>query len=205
MDRELRSGFVRQRRNLIASSLGLLLLQSAGLRLEKVSVLGNEFRVQHSDFLSIALWVAYVYFLIRYYQHFHDIGDKGVTTIYRVRVNTLLNKWAYNKVRREFLKSQEHSKSTQYCFKDGEYKRSYIDKMAAMIDITVPVDIINKRTDGVSVSGSVITKTETADWPILFRIRVQAGMHVIFRTRLMSEYYLPYFVAASPLIWELFF
>ena len=203
MDSEIRAGFYRQRRCLIAASLGLLLLQSVGLTLDKISIFGNEFLIQRTELLSVALWVTYFYFLIRYYQHFHDLGDTGINTMYNIRVNTGIGDWAYKKIKRDFLNSQDPDKNKKYIFRKYESKKALIDKRAAMIDISVSGEIITEKDRNISRSGFDINKTEYANWWIVYRIRIQAVGHIFIRTRLVTEYYLPFIVAAGPLLWWL--
>jgi len=201
---EIRTGLVRQRRSLIVSSLGLLLLQTAGLKIEKVSILGNEFLVQQTQFLSVAIWVAYAYFLVRYYQYYHDLGDTGVRTIYNTRINYLISEWAFRKIKKEYLDSRKDTKGTKYEFKQYESKRIWHDRLAAMIDMKVPVDIINVKNSNISVTGSTIEKTETAIWRVGLRVRIQAFIHICLRTRLITEYFFPFIIASTPVFWWLF-
>ncbi len=73
----IREGFVRQRRSLIAASLGLLLYVSSGIRLDAINVLGNTFSIARPALVPTALWVAWGYFFLRYYQYLRDLSDTG--------------------------------------------------------------------------------------------------------------------------------
>jgi hypothetical protein len=86
----IRTEFTRQRRNIIALSLFLLVYQSLGVELEKINLFGNELRVLNPDYVSKVMWVIYAYFLIRYYQYFHDTTDRGVKEAYDLYVRKLI-------------------------------------------------------------------------------------------------------------------
>lgn len=69
MDEEQQDGFVRQRRNLMVASLVLLFSEVTELKVEKISAFGTELLVGKAQAVTLALWVAAVYWLIRFYQY----------------------------------------------------------------------------------------------------------------------------------------
>lgn len=72
---EHRQRFERQRRNLIGLSVGMLFYLSMGIELEKVNILGNVFQIDQPLYLEYWLWIALIYFFIRYYQYWKVVDS----------------------------------------------------------------------------------------------------------------------------------
>lgn len=69
------SDLLRQRRNLMIFSAILWFLKFAQIEIEKFSIVGIEFSsFKNPHSLFIALWIAWIYFAIRYYQYFVQEG-----------------------------------------------------------------------------------------------------------------------------------
>jgi hypothetical protein len=200
---DIRTGFLRQRRNLFIISFGLLLFQIMGLRLDKISFFGNEFRVSRPAALSVCLWVAYLYYVVRYYQYFHDIKDRGVRNEYLQHVRRLLDSRVVAKAKRRFLEGRTKGKGTKYEFGQPEFgKNGVVQSWSAMIDVAAPVKITSEKSNGKSMSftttSDTMKSTETVFWKEFLRFRVQAFLSVCFRTSLVTDYYLPFVVACAP-------
>ena len=86
VDPELLDGFHRQRRSLLAVSLALVAVQGVDPTLAKLEILGNTIDLDAPLRVGLLLWVAWTYFLVWYYQYFHDIEDHGIQEAYRVRL-----------------------------------------------------------------------------------------------------------------------
>jgi hypothetical protein len=69
---------LRQRRNLLITSIGLLLFDFAHMSVAKVSILGTELLVGGPIILKIFAWVMWAYFLLRYYQYLKAERVHGV-------------------------------------------------------------------------------------------------------------------------------
>lgn len=82
MANDLREGFVRQRRNLIISSLVLIFAQASGLTITKLNIFGNELGLAHPYSVITALWIATWYWAIRYYQYFTELKPIGIKSAY---------------------------------------------------------------------------------------------------------------------------
>jgi hypothetical protein len=70
---------LRQRRNLLITSIGLLLFDFAHVSVAKISILGTELLVGNTIVLEAFAWVLWGYFLLRYYQYLKSEKDGGVT------------------------------------------------------------------------------------------------------------------------------
>lgn len=69
---------MRQRRNLMASSLLLIFFEAAGVSFERVGFLGTELIIQSPGVLYTGLWLVWSYFLVRYVQFLIEVGDLGI-------------------------------------------------------------------------------------------------------------------------------
>lgn len=69
---------IRQRRNLMASSLLLIFFKAAGVSFERVGFLGTELIIERPGVLYTGLWLVWFYFLIRYVQFLLEVGNLGI-------------------------------------------------------------------------------------------------------------------------------
>jgi hypothetical protein len=179
-----------------------------GLRLDKVSIFGNEFYVSNPGLLPFCLWTTYFYYLIRYYQYFHDIQDRGVKEKYNSYLKYLLYAMIETKVKDRFIKGQQSKKNAKYEFDKPEYVDSTLDAWAAMVHVKMPVSIkiesVNDNSLSINTTSTFAESTEFAFRKDFLRFRLQAFLHVCFRTSLITEYYLPFLVASLPCFWWLF-
>lgn len=83
------NNLLRQRRNLLITSIGLLLFDFAHMSVVKVSILGTELLVGDPIILKAFAWGMWAYFLLRYYQYRNAEGDHGIAqtvhAIFRAR------------------------------------------------------------------------------------------------------------------------
>lgn len=69
---------MRQRRNLMASSLLLIFFKAAGVTFQRVGFLGTELIIERPDVLYTGLWFVWCYFLVRYIQFLLEVGNLGI-------------------------------------------------------------------------------------------------------------------------------
>lgn len=94
--------FIRQRRSLIVVSFVLLFQQTAGLTIDKINVFGNEGTLKDPSSLGWFLWVAWFYFLVRYFQYLVAIPNKGFADIFKARMKVLVTEAAERRFPRTF-------------------------------------------------------------------------------------------------------
>lgn len=69
---------LRQRRNLLVTSLILIAINLAGAKLKSdVSVLGAAIEFSNPERIVWGVWILWAYFLIRYWQYLSEVPDKG--------------------------------------------------------------------------------------------------------------------------------
>ena len=70
---------LRQRRNLLVTSLALTAIDLAGATLKKdVSVLGASLEFTNPERVVWGLWILWAYFLVRYWQYLNEEPDLGI-------------------------------------------------------------------------------------------------------------------------------
>ena len=75
----MNADLLRQRRNLIAISVVLLIFDFAQVEIGKVSVLGTELLVGNAGVLTVCAWVFWAYFFLRYYQYWRAMNDNSLS------------------------------------------------------------------------------------------------------------------------------
>ncbi len=75
-------GLLRQRRNLMIASILLWIMKYGGVTFSKVSFVGFDIAFKNSNALILAIWIAFAYFLFRYYQYFSDEGVKNLQSVF---------------------------------------------------------------------------------------------------------------------------
>ncbi|PTP88417.1 hypothetical protein [Vibrio splendidus] len=69
-NRELSAGLLRQRRNLLVSSVAVFIFIALGFELTELRFLGNIAKVNNPHAVPILLFVAHIYFTLRYWQYY---------------------------------------------------------------------------------------------------------------------------------------
>lgn len=85
-DDEKRSMFNRQRRNLMGMSIIVLFVTYSGLEFKKLNILGNELDVKNPQIVYYALWIAFAYWFIRYFQFLQELRHDTATEIYKQKL-----------------------------------------------------------------------------------------------------------------------
>lgn len=201
---DLREGFVRQRRSLVAVSLAWLLYQTSGVVIDHLNVFGNKLDLKTPELAGTVLWVAWLYFLLRYYQYFRDLPDKGVSTAFGARLITLMRKVARNEIKRQCkLKGpwqpvDEIELEKARIDTIGSYKRFWEFRVTELVAIISPNNRPLHQFSG---------KTIKVEGSRLIAAKLRSAAHVSLNTRFLTEYYLPFVLAAAPLslfIWRLY-
>jgi hypothetical protein len=73
-DEQIRAGFIRNRRFLIAVSVGLACFDLLGLRFPEVTILGNTATVQHPERITGLAWIVWGWAFAQYVVWFRDVG-----------------------------------------------------------------------------------------------------------------------------------
>lgn len=76
---------LRQRRNLIVISSGLLLFDFAKVTVTKISIMGTELLIGDAQVIVYFAWAMWGYFLLRYYQYLKVEVDLGISSSVKKR------------------------------------------------------------------------------------------------------------------------
>jgi hypothetical protein len=78
----MEEGLLRQRRNLITTCVLLWLLKYGGVTFTKFALAGFDVEFKNPDALISAIWIAFAYFLYRYYQYFSGEGIEKLNRVF---------------------------------------------------------------------------------------------------------------------------
>ncbi len=74
MSEEIRAGFTRARRFLIAISLALACFKVLELDFTQVSILGNSATIKRPEQVIVLIWIAWIWAVVQYLVWFRDVG-----------------------------------------------------------------------------------------------------------------------------------
>lgn len=193
METEIHSGFVRQRRNLMVMSVVVLLSEVANLRINKISIFGNEASISNPEIVNVALWILLIYWLIRYYQYFYEMGDKGFLTSLKSKRAQLVKRWFFRKLvnNHTFTKSlpNQNGEKLRVFPREVNVFRDYWFFITAEVEFLIGID---------ATAGTIEKKDLTIKGWLLFIPTLLSLIHVFTRTRYFSEYILPFILFLLP-------
>jgi hypothetical protein len=196
MDDETNNGFIRQRRNLILICLILGFVEFAEVKFEKLNLLGNERTISNPRIVSISLWVAFFYWLLRYFQYFNAIHDKGIEKAYISKLDSALPKVTLKR----YIKATDLSKIfpgigaiPQLSIDSHETKNRHPD----FWNIRITLDAT--ANDGKGAAGNTKTGLDVQPFSKAeMRIpKINAWTSIIFTSHLFTEYFLPFLLAIA--------
>jgi|GEM_PF-2870416 len=195
------SGFVRQRRNLMVSSLVLLFSEFTQLKVEKISAFGNELLIGKPQAVTIALWAATFYWLIRYYQYARSTHRGALRNGVQGRVNQTCS----IPVLSGFLKKNE-----SWIYEETEKTNPTCHVYPTQCDVIridpkyLDVRVSLEKTVQID-SGISHTMLGSHDYRIegiaLYWLRLKAFFHCVIHTPLYTEIALPYIVFSLPIVY----
>lgn len=191
---EIRRSLVAERRGLLLTSFVLFFYEQAGLRIDKISVFGNEVSLSDPWWVSVAIWVLWLYFGLRYLQYFMATQDTGFSDAYKEWMRRIITQSAFRRFKKSFLPDEEH---TGYIpsFKLRDEKFPLVDFGIWSVELDISIAY---QKNGVTATGK--TYKEEVKAAGLLWARVRAAFCVLFLTHVATEYYLPFLVALLPLV-----
>ena len=84
---KMSEGLFRQRRNLMVTSLVIIVLRYGGVTIEKLGTSGLELKFQNVNALYAVLWVTFLYFFVRFYQYLRQESNLGVASAFWSKVD----------------------------------------------------------------------------------------------------------------------
>lgn len=192
--REIREGFVRQRRNLLIVSCILLLATGSEMSVEAFEAFGAKVHIAPGS-VALVLWVLWFYWILRYWQYYHDLPDKEWREVFfrfmHKRVATRIGDLGQAEIRK-----REHGRRPKEDFLVTGYRVKQVDILGwnqvgwrGSVTLEKQINVVDKSDEVVNVS--LTHRQLTRDYA-----RSLAGL--VLHTRLVSEYGLPLAVAALP-------
>lgn len=186
-EHSLRVGFERQRRNLVViSSLAILSIWADMKPPESISLLGTDIEMNNPSALIWGFWVVFCWWLWRYYSYYHDLRGNETRYIISEYVRERVNDLGIG----EFLKKEFDA-------------RVIIERNSVVCNIlngnTCEYQIEYRAKHSYPNTQSVVHHhTEDKQTPpkaFVLRLHINAYMHAYLRTRMFTEYYVPFGLA----------
>lgn len=193
---------LRQRRNLIGISFILFFYQSSKISISTINILGNEFPIGDPSRVGYILWIAWAYLLLRYYQHYrHSSIDEQLGYALTTKMTDYVPMAALKKFRKTYDPTKytsniplPHEISMQTVSVVGRDSHEWQLKATMHIGNTT-----NGKQSGASSEYPILL----GRW-VLLMMRIRAYVHVALHTPFATEYHLPFLIALSPIVFNLY-
>jgi len=177
-------GLLRQRRNLIITCCLLWLMKYGGVTFTKFSLAGFDVTFSNPEALTLSLWIAFVYFLFRYYQYFSSEGVAALTRVLSNAFEVKCSPHIRSLVKSEYPDnhdgvgySYQHLKAWQWVYRGQKLAQDPIGQLVIAGEIELPI----------------------SKWKLRNGI-ASALLDTTFRNSVVTDYLLP-FVFAVGVIW----
>ena len=200
----VRAGFVRNRRNLLIASLAVLGLQRTGASITHLELFGNTIDLQGPLSILTPLWISWSYFLLRYYQYFRDLGDKGfkqaaIAHAYEVAAKEVKLRYSVS-APVDVLASFDNPSPPEYQFAavtpHGTVAvrqwRFYVEGDVYVRDRARTASVNQHFTDYFDLPERIVRRCKGRGW-----------LFVALHTTLITEYIVPFLVAGAPVALEI--
>lgn len=195
-EHNLRVGFERQRRNLvIISSLAILSIWADMKPPEAISLLGTPIEINNPSALIWGFWIVFCWWFWRYNSYYHDLkGNETTSVMYQYMTEKIKNEalkifredTAANKIPLDIgVKAPGDLRSVECDIIDGRKWKYKINYRA----------LYHKEDEGRCREQAFETDLTTMRKIFVFRAMFWAYLHTYFRTRMLSEYYIPFGLA----------
>jgi hypothetical protein len=177
-------GLLRQRRNLIITCVLLWVMKYGSVTFSKFSLAGFDVEFARPEALYLSIWIAFAYFLYRYYQYF---SSEGVQNLQKVFTRALEDKCA--PVIRGHVKGKYEGSNDSVGYSYAFLKRD---------NWIYSGQLIIKNVNGTA------TATENFQMPVN-RWVIRKGIafalaDTVFRNNAVTDYVLP-FILAGWVLW----
>ncbi len=194
-DKTTRQIFDRQRRNLIFVSIALVLIQGAEITFDKANFLGNTFTIKNPATILVVAWICWGYLSYRYFVYFRQMKDAVFYQTHAHKFKSYVDA-IVKRMRPPLIEIPEGMESlraseTQIIGSDLREFRVLITEHFN----SIPMTQVKNRPKETRLS----IPFGQLWWPN-FKALFYAGLH----TPTFTEYYLPYGIAAAPVLQWLF-
>jgi hypothetical protein len=186
-------GFIRQRRNLIVVSLLLLFADALGFQFNEINVLGNRVELLEPVQVSPFLWVMWLYLLIRYWIAFRESNAQLFVDFMRGYVGRSVTDRVLDDARRRLQDVPNVVRNENGPIAgvdDAPWRR---------LTARGRISYHTKEGQGTARKGMDIHLSPHA----MLWFYTRGVLVATFSRSIVSEYYLPFVVAAAPVVWSL--
>ena len=181
-------------------SVTLLLVESAGVKFSELNLLGNKLLIENPNVINVGLWIAFLYWLYRYYVYFHDIGEKGFVENYRSRMMDFIFAFALKQLKRDTNRMEVLAKTGRTKLRLGS-DRTFYRQSLWRYDIKLIVNASSPTSEDDNQEWIALDHyVVSAPFPLAIA-HTRAWLYVLTRTHLSSEYLLPFAVALLPVVY----
>ena len=185
-------GFNRQRRNIILASLVLAFAQGTHLTIHEFNFFGTKAGIDSPVSTVPYLWVLWGYFLWRYWQAFWRVSRESTLTRYHIVKKIYLERFAAKRGR------ASHENIIKIWM---PHDREEPTEQGAKVVLVA--NLAEQTGTGGPSQKNIEVDLSHSD---LLRIRARSILHLIVISDEFSEYYVPFGIAAIPLlvlIWQI--
>lgn len=179
---DLSAGMLRQRRNLMATSLLVIFLEYAGASFNSIDVLGIQITFKNPNAVMHFIWIFQAYYFLRYYQYFRQEPKDGLRTEFQLALSKVAKKKIDDIKNRKFPNSYLVGDIT-YIFRNMRNTSKW------------------KRAIAVAVRTDEGNPDRRAEFEIDIRHflihAILAAGRVLINTSFVTDYYLPFILAFS--------
>lgn len=179
-------GLLRQRRNLLITAILLWIMKYGGVTFSKVSFVGFDIAFKNPNALILSIWVAFAYFLFRYYQYFSDEGVKKLQSVFHYAIESKCEPIIRNLVKEKYPKNT-----------NGYYSYASLKHNSWIFKVEIPNTIYN---EGEYIGGGSFELTIKRSQ--LWKGIVSAIMDSVLRNSVVTDYLLPLVVACYVLYYS---
>lgn len=183
-------GFVRQRRNIILVSIVLVFADALGFKFNEINIVGNKVVLDHAVRVTPFLWVIWLYLLLRYWQAFQEYGGKKFIEFIKDDIGARLTTYALEQARRAVVavpNVQTNEKGPIVLMQAAPW-----EGLSASAEVQYMVGA--GQNSSVEQTNVAISKLRM----LSFYFAASAGG--TFNRSIVSEPYLPFAIAAAPVV-----
>jgi len=211
---KLQAGFVRNRRFLIAASLGLAFTNLLGIQFKQVSILGNSADIPHPEQVDWILWVIWAWSFAQYVVWYRDVGawidfrsavsDACAKHLGELAAGRPLPQWLSDQLAGELrvpLKQSPYSDllskiqfHSRFSSIDGDgNKKGRVANVLTHAYVRLP----EQRGQLTSSDTRIEVEISDVDWRKYSRI---ATVRILLTSRFLLEYFAPFLIGSFP-VW----
>lgn len=173
-------GLLRQRRNLMVTCILLWAMKYGGVTFTKLSLVGFDVEFKNPHALILSIWIAFAYFLYRYYQYFSVEGTANLKNTFRTALELKCEPIISQLVKKQFPNNNDN---IRYSY--GFLKRDrWIYKGQA----------IGSYDTSTGSASNEQFELEISRWQLRKGI-LSAILDSVFRNSVVTDYLLPFFFA----------